>query len=331
RHLPLLPEPRRAAGAPPPRRPRAPRRPPAGRIRRAGARADHRDGPRLLSLRGRAAAVLRIDVRHRLRPAEPPRGAAGDGDADAPLRGRPHGDRARRAPPRRRPDGRHQRPLGADPRRHRARRLGAPPRDGGRPPRGGARRRPRERASRSPPMNAPKVNGVNPPAVHAATDWPFPFPPPGRPQPAAPHAVPPPLARRWPLPDLEPAGVPSRGVPAPVGLDEFKARCREWCDDVGVISIDDPAIAHERDEILYVYPHARSLVCMIGEENKAAMQSRYLPTANHELYSCEARIFQMGHRTVKLLNALGGEGLTTTIGWPQEVSQRWADKIWPLS
>ena len=39
----------------------------------------------------------------------------------------------------------------------------------------------------------------------------------------------------------------------------------------------------------------------------------------------------MGRRTVKLLNALGGEGLTTTIGWPQEVGQRWADKIWPLS
>jgi ferredoxin/putative sterol carrier protein len=39
----------------------------------------------------------------------------------------------------------------------------------------------------------------------------------------------------------------------------------------------------------------------------------------------------MGRRTVKYINSLGGEGLTTTIGWPQEVGQRWADKIWPLS
>src|SRR5690348_17911553 len=31
------------------------------------------------------------------------------------------------------------------------------------------------------------------------------------------------------------------------------------------------------------------------------------------------------------LNELGAEGLTTTIGWPMEVGQRWADKIWPLS
>src|SRR4030095_12325682 len=130
---------------------------------------------------------------------------------------------------------------------------------------------------------------------------------------------------------LDTRRLPNRGAAAPIPLEDFKSRVAEWADDVGVISIDDPAIAHERDEILYIYPHAHSLVCLIGEENKAAMQSRYLPSANHALYSCEDRIFHMGHGTVKLLNALGGEGRTTTIGWPQEVSQRWADKIWPLS
>jgi epoxyqueuosine reductase QueG len=165
----------------------------------------------------------------------------------------------------------------------------------------------------------------------SATDWPFPFSAPGRPGRADPEAVPPGIAHRWPFRRIDSAPLPNRGVAAALSLDEFEARVGEWADDVGVISIDDPAIAHERDEVLWVYPHARSLVCLIGEENKAAMQSRYLPSANHELYSCEERIFQMGHRTVKLVNALGGEGMTTTIGWPQEVGQRWADKIWPLS
>ena len=163
-----------------------------------------------------------------------------------------------------------------------------------------------------------------------ATDWPFPFPAPGRPRPAAADGVPPATAYRWPYRALEPAALPNRGVAAPIALPEFKRAVAAWCDDVGVVSIDDPALAHERDEILYVYPHARSLVCLIGEENKAAMQSRYLPTANHELYSCEERLFAMGHRTIKYVQSLGGAGLTTTIGWPQEVSQRWADKIWPL-
>jgi ferredoxin len=168
-------------------------------------------------------------------------------------------------------------------------------------------------------------------APRAATDWPFPFPPPGKPHAAAPDAVPPTTAYRWPYRTLPESELPSRGLPSPVDRATFKRAVAAWSDDVGVISIDDPALAHERDEIRWVYPHARSLVCLIGEENKAAMQSRYLPSANTELYRCEERLWEMGRRTVKYINALGGEGLTTTIGWPQEVGQRWADKIWPLS
>ncbi|MBI3767123.1 MAG: hypothetical protein HY271_01375 [Deltaproteobacteria bacterium] len=172
---------------------------------------------------------------------------------------------------------------------------------------------------------------ASPPRRHSATDWPFPFPPPGKPQPVADGGIRPGTAYRWPFREPEDRADPSRGVTSPITLAAFKREVGAWADDVGVISIDHPAIAHERDEIRYVYPHARSLVCLIGEENKAAMQSRYLPSANTELYRCEERLWEMGRQTVKLINRLGGEGLTTTIGWPQEVGQRWADKIWPLS
>jgi ferredoxin/putative sterol carrier protein len=171
-------------------------------------------------------------------------------------------------------------------------------------------------------------------ARNAHTDWRFPFPPPGRPRKAdAGGTLPPRSAYRWPYRPLAEESLPCRGVPSPVSLADFKreVRARSGCDDVGVVAVDDPAVAHEADEIRYVYPHARSLVCLIAEENKAAMQSRYLPTANHELYTCEERLFEMGRRTIRYINTLGGEGLTTTIGWPQEVSRRWADKIWPLS
>src|SRR5207244_9976888 len=59
--------------------------------------------------------------------------------------------------------------------------------------------------------------------------------------------------------------------------------------------------------------------------------SRCPPSANHEFCECEERRFKWGHAVVRYIGSLGGEGLTTTIGWPQEVSVRWADKIWPLS
>lgn len=166
---------------------------------------------------------------------------------------------------------------------------------------------------------------------NSSRDWAFPFPAPGRPKP---RALPSNTESRWPFVDmqaLDDVQVEPRHVRAPVSAEEFKRQVATFADDVGLISIDDPAIAHERDEILYIYPHAKTLVCLIGKENRAAMQSRYLPTANHELYTCEEEIFAMGRKTVAYVESLGGAGLTTTIGWPQEVSQRWADKIWPLS
>jgi epoxyqueuosine reductase QueG/putative sterol carrier protein len=200
--------------------------------------------------------------------------------------------------------------------------MGATPRAG--------RSRPTDEARDAPD----RPDGARP-ERNAHTDWSFPFTAPGRPNKGGASAIPPRSAFRWPYRPLDPEEValPARGVRSPISLEEFKQQvaARTECDDVGVIAIDDPAIAHELDEIRYVYPHARSLVCLIAAENKAAMQSRYLPTANHELYTCEERLFEMGRRTVTLINGLGGEGLTTTVGWPQEVSGRWADKIWPLS
>ncbi len=175
----------------------------------------------------------------------------------------------------------------------------------------------------------PNARGDSAPGANAA-DWDFPFPSPGRPR-QDDGGVPPLSAHRWPFRNLEEPALPNRGARSPVGLDEFKRQIASWSDDAGVISIDDPAIAHEREEILYVYPHTRSLVCLIGEENKPSLQSRYLPTANGELYRCEERLWDMDRRTIQYIRSLGGEGLTTTIGWPMEVGQRWADKIWPLS
>ena len=165
----------------------------------------------------------------------------------------------------------------------------------------------------------------------SSNDWPFPFPAPGRPKR---RALPSRTESRWPFAGMEAIDdhpVAPRFVRAPIPADEFKQRVAAFADDVGLISVNDPAIAHERDEVRWVYPHAKTLVCLIARENPAAMQSRYLPTANHELYSCEERVFEMGRKTLELVESLGGAGLTTTVGWPQEVSQRWADKIWPLS
>jgi epoxyqueuosine reductase QueG/putative sterol carrier protein len=165
-------------------------------------------------------------------------------------------------------------------------------------------------------------------------DWDFPFAPPGRFGRFKPRTIKPNTERRMPFVDmdaLDDVKIEPRFVRSPVSWEEFRERMLELADDVGLVPIDHPAIAHELAEVRYIYPHARSLIVLIGEENKPSMQSRYLPTANHELYECEERLFHWGAQAIKYIKSLGGDALTTTIGWPQEVSVRWADKIWPLS
>jgi epoxyqueuosine reductase QueG len=179
----------------------------------------------------------------------------------------------------------------------------------------------------------PKNNGPATPNGHrnSSRDHAFPFAAPGRPKR---RALPARTESRWPFVDMDAIDdihIEPRGVESPVPIAEFQAHVAAFADDVGIIALDDPAIAHEVEELRWVYPDVKSLVCLIGRENPTAMQSRYLPTANHELYTCEERLFEMGRKTIEYVESLGGAGLTTTIGWPQEVSQRWADKIWPLS
>ena len=186
----------------------------------------------------------------------------------------------------------------------------------------------REELSENSAVGASTPNGHR----NSNADWSFPFARPGRW--AGKKQLPANTEKRTPWVDLDAydaTRITPRFVKSPIDLETFLAEIRQFADDVGVVSIDDPALAHEFDEIRYVYPHARSLVVLIGEENKPSMQSRYLPTANHELYQVEERLFEWGHRTIQYIKSLGGEGLTTTIGWPQEVSVRWSDKIWPLS
>ena len=184
-----------------------------------------------------------------------------------------------------------------------------------------------ERAARVP-VGPATPNGRR----NSSADWSFPFPVPGRWQ--GKKRLPANTEMRQPWVDVDAydaTKIPPRFVRSPVSAAEVKHHLLTFADDVGIVSIDHPALAHELDEIRYVYPHARSLIVLIAESNKASMQSRYLPTANHELYETEDRLFKWDHQTIRYLKSLGGDGLTTTIGWPQEVSQRWPDKIWPLS
>src|SRR5690242_17831353 len=195
-------------------------------------------------------------------------------------------------------------------------------------------------AMREPVLSDPAAEPVRVPVGPAtpnghrnsSADWEFPFPLPGRWH--GKKRMPANTERRQPWVDVDaydPTTILPRFVRSPVGADELKRHILEFADDVGIVSIDHPSLAHELKEIRYVYPHARTLIVLIAVSNNASMQSRHVLTANHKLYETVVRPINWYHRTIRHLKSLGGDGLTTTIGWPQEVSQRWPDKIWPLS
>src|SRR5689334_23581300 len=86
------------------------------------------------------------------------------------------------------------------------------------------------------------------------SDWRFPFTPPGRW--AGRHALPSNSEKRTPWVDADAYDamhIPPRFVPSPVPLEEVKRHVLGIADDAGIISIHHPAIAHEIDEIRYVY------------------------------------------------------------------------------
>ncbi len=165
-------------------------------------------------------------------------------------------------------------------------------------------------------------------------DWEFPFPLPGRWK--GKKKLPANTERRQPWVDVD-AVDPTRDHAA---LRAFADRvwpsssrtCKTFVDDVGVVSIDHPALAHERrrDPLRL---SARALAGRDdrrGEQGVACSRATCRPPTTSST-SARSASSSGDTRSLRYLKTLGAAGLTTTIGWPQEVSVRWADKIWPLS
>src|SRR5262245_46612584 len=84
---------------------------------------------------------------------------------------------------------------------------------------------------------------------NSSLDRRFPFPQPGR---WKKRALPPHAEALWPFVDmdaLDDKRVAPRAVRSPISAEAFKKQVAEFADDVGIISVDDPAIAHELHEI----------------------------------------------------------------------------------
>lgn len=110
---------------------------------------------------------------------------------------------------------------------------------------------------------------------------------------------------------------------------------RRWAldagaDDVGFVSIDDPALDDQREDILRVFPAARTLVPYVVRMNRTPIRSPARSVANLEFHHVGDAVNEVGRELVQRIEAQGYQGLNPAMGFPME-AQQWPGKMWVVS
>ena len=105
---------------------------------------------------------------------------------------------------------------------------------------------------------------------------------------------------------------------------------RAGADDVGLVSLDDPALDDQRHDILAAFPFARTLISFVVRMNRENIRSPARSAANVEFHHAADDCDEVARRIVQSLEARGARAAYPSMGFPMEAS-RWPDKIWIIS
>ena len=126
----------------------------------------------------------------------------------------------------------------------------------------------------------------------------------------------------------------ARAAPAPP-----QARDREWfrtlaleagADDAGVLSLDNPALAPQRGDLLRAFPGTRSVLAIVCRMNEAPVRSAVRSIANAEFHQGYDEVNAVERRIVQRLRDLGIAALNTVAAFPMEM-QNFPGKTFPVS
>lgn len=104
----------------------------------------------------------------------------------------------------------------------------------------------------------------------------------------------------------------------------------EGADDAGFVEVDRAELAEEKEGVLRAYPKTRTLVSIVRQTNREAIQSVSLPVVDEEYRSVYEKIGETSKKIVKRLNALGIRGVGLPTGFPMDMTQ-WPGKIWDIA
>src|SRR5438874_2306244 len=101
-------------------------------------------------------------------------------------------------------------------------------------------------------------------------------------------------------------------------------------DDVGFVEIGRPEIADQREDILRVFPHARTLISFVVRMNREPIRSPARSVANVEFHHAGDEANEIARRIVAALEERRIRALNPAMGFPMEMD-RYPGKIWVVS
>ena len=116
-----------------------------------------------------------------------------------------------------------------------------------------------------------------------------------------------------------------------ISADELREICREaGADDAGFIEVERQALAHEKDDVLKIYPKTGSIISIAKLINPDAVQSPATNIVDEEFHRSYDDLPKIARKVLKTLNDRGVRGVVTTYAFPMDMN-RTPGKVWDIS
>jgi len=128
------------------------------------------------------------------------------------------------------------------------------------------------------------------------------------------------------------SAAPAPAPAAPLDSGWLRQLCREaGADDVGLVEIGRPALDHERDDILRVFPPTRTLLSFVRRLNREPIRSPARSVSNLEFHHTGDAVNEIARIVVETLEKKGVRALNPAMGFPMEMERFPGGKLWVVS
>jgi Fe-S-cluster-containing hydrogenase component 2 len=113
-------------------------------------------------------------------------------------------------------------------------------------------------------------------------------------------------------------------------------RLRQLCldlgaDDVGLVELERPALADQREDILRFFPPAKTLLSFVCRMNREPIRTPARSVANLEFHHTGDHVNEVARKVVTVLERQGIRAINPSMGFPMEMDRFPGGKIWVVS